>query len=124
MTVHIRHISLLTLIMRMTVFALIMAMMKYSNGVDVTMLQMRYFIESLSSGMNNERGLAFSAKSIHCFCDKLSVSTSLHKRANLILVQIALGQLLFTLFLERDDDQRDEDVDEEEWEHNEEHHIE
>jgi hypothetical protein len=107
----------------MTVFALIMAMMKYSNGVDVTMCQMRYFIESLSSGMKSERGLAFSAKSMHCFC-LLSAQQAVHNRACLVLVQIALGQLLFALLLKRDDDQRDEDVDEEEREYYEEHYVE
>lgn len=51
----------------MIVLQQIIAMMKYSNGVDVTKRQMRYFIEVLSSGMNNDLGRAFNAKSIHCF---------------------------------------------------------
>jgi hypothetical protein len=41
----------------------------------------------------------------------------------LILIQVAFGQLGFTLLLERNDNQGHEDVHKEEWKDNEEHHI-
>ena len=37
--------------MRMMVLSAMSVMMKYSNGFETTMRQMRYFIEFLSSGM-------------------------------------------------------------------------
>ena len=43
--------ELLTFIMRMMVLSAMSVMMKYSNGLETTMRQMRYFIDSLSSGM-------------------------------------------------------------------------
>lgn len=45
----------------------IIIMMKYSNGDDETNCHIRYFNESVSVGMNLDVGLAFSAKSMHCF---------------------------------------------------------
>ena len=42
-------------------------MMKYSNGVDTTTLQILYLNESISFGMYRSRGLAWMAKSMQDF---------------------------------------------------------
>lgn len=42
----------------------------------------------------------------------------------LVLVQLVVNEFVFALFLEGDDDQSDEDVDEEEWKNNEEDDVE
>lgn len=42
-------------------------MMKYSNGVEATILQILYFIESLSFGMYLSRGRADMTKSMQDF---------------------------------------------------------
>lgn len=68
-----------TFIIRMIVLQQIIAIMKYSNGVEVTRRQIRYFIEFLSSGMNNDRGRAFNAKSIHCFLKIFNHNKNLFK---------------------------------------------
>ena len=43
-------------------------MMKYSNGVDSTILQSLYLTPTLSSGMYLSSGVALMAKSMHDFC--------------------------------------------------------
>jgi hypothetical protein len=42
-------------------------MIKYSNGVDSTILHSRYLKPTLSSGMYRSRGVAWMAKSMHDF---------------------------------------------------------
>jgi len=57
----------LTSIIKMSVLKKIMIMMKYSKGVETASFHSWYFSESGSSGMKRDTGLAFKAKSMHCF---------------------------------------------------------
>ena len=57
-----------TFIIRRIVLNTMSVMMKYSNGVDSTILQSLYLTPTLSSGMYLSSGVALMAKSMHDFC--------------------------------------------------------
>lgn len=57
-----------TLSMSKIVFIRMSNMMKFSNGCDVTNLQMWYRIPVVSGGTYSSRGFAWMAKSMHDFC--------------------------------------------------------
>ena len=60
--------QLLTFIMSRMVLRTMRVMMKYSNGVDSTILHSRYLSPTRSSGMYRSRGVALMAKSMQDFC--------------------------------------------------------
>lgn len=62
--------SVLTFIISNNVFNTISIMMKYSKGVDMTILQILYFILFLSFGMYLSKGRAWIVKSIQDFCNE------------------------------------------------------
>ena len=131
---------LFTFIISTTVLSAIIAMMVYSNGGDTTNSHIRYWKLSLFWGMCRVRGLALMAKSIQALCRTnthvLISSASLPALlpslfpvdfwsipAHLILFQTVVLHHLVSLFLESDDDESHEDVDEEEGEDHEVHHV-
>ncbi len=117
--------------------------MKYSKGVETTTFQTLYLKLSLSLGMYRSRGVAWMAKSMQDFCKGkkccglpspsiiilLLVVTILLLVTTiiilyLVLVNLAVLQFCLSLFLEGNDDESHEDVDEEEGEDDEEHDVE
>ena len=57
-----------TFIIKRIVLNTMSVMMKYSNGVDSTILHSLYLTPTLSSGMYLSSGVALMAKSMHDFC--------------------------------------------------------
>ena len=60
-----------TFIISRMVFKTMRVIMKYSKGVDSTILQSRYLKPTLSSGIYRSNGVALIAKSIQDFCNIL-----------------------------------------------------
>jgi hypothetical protein len=79
--------------MSKTVLVTINAMMKYSNGVETTIRQILYFIDSLSLGMYLSSGFAWMAKSMHDFCGEDHTRTSCRHG-----IQSVQGYVLFPRF--------------------------
>ena len=57
--------------------------MKYSKGVDSTILQSRYLKPTLSSGIYRSNGVALMAKSIQDFCNRETVM----RKANMAMLK-------------------------------------
>ena len=65
-----------TFIISKIVLSTMRVMMKYSKGVDSTILQSRYFNPTRSSGMYLSKGVALMAKSMQDFWNEMKRSYS------------------------------------------------
>lgn len=93
-------------------------MMKYSKGVDTTILHILYLKLFLSFGIYLSKGRACIVKSIHDFCNtKISNYRRWEKQSYLIFIYLPTLQFRFTLFLEGNNYQGNEYIYKEEWEH-------
>ena len=66
--------------------------MKYSKGVDSTILQSRYLKPTLSSGIYRSNGVALIAKSIQDFCNILGreyihIRNTVMRKANIAMLK-------------------------------------
>ena len=73
-----------TFIISRIVFKTMRVIMKYSKGVDSTILQSRYLKPTLSSGIYRSNGVALMAKSIQDFCN---IRETVMRKANMAMLK-------------------------------------